>query len=157
RLLAFDRDPITREPSVEVAHEALLRAWDRLRVWLDAGRADIRAQRQLAVATTEWIAAARDPSYLLAGAPLGQVGSWAAQTELALTHDEQAFLEASSAERARQEVAEHARQQHELLLQRRAANRLRYLVGGLALFLVVALGLSVFAFNRQAAAVTNLS
>ena len=35
------------EGTVEVAHEALLRAGDRLRAWLDAGRADIRAQRQL--------------------------------------------------------------------------------------------------------------
>jgi hypothetical protein len=31
RLLTFDRDPATREPTVEVAHEALLRNWPRLR------------------------------------------------------------------------------------------------------------------------------
>lgn len=31
RLLTFDRDPITRRPVVEVAHEALLREWVRLR------------------------------------------------------------------------------------------------------------------------------
>ena len=31
RLLAFDRDPATREPTVEVAHEALIREWPRLR------------------------------------------------------------------------------------------------------------------------------
>ena len=30
RLLSFDRDPATREPTVEIAHEALLGAWDRL-------------------------------------------------------------------------------------------------------------------------------
>ena len=35
RLLTFDRDPDTREPTVEVAHEALLSAWHRLRDWLD--------------------------------------------------------------------------------------------------------------------------
>ena len=29
RLLTFDRDPLTREPTVEVAHEALLREWRR--------------------------------------------------------------------------------------------------------------------------------
>ena len=40
RLLTFDRDPITRGPTVEVAHEALLRAWGRLRQWLDANPGD---------------------------------------------------------------------------------------------------------------------
>jgi energy-coupling factor transporter ATP-binding protein EcfA2 len=30
RLLTFDRDPVTRGPTVEVAHEALIREWDRL-------------------------------------------------------------------------------------------------------------------------------
>ena len=31
RLLTFDREPATREPTVEIAHEALLGAWARLR------------------------------------------------------------------------------------------------------------------------------
>src|SRR5206468_6677858 len=47
RLLTFDRDPVTRGPTVEVAHEALLRTWGRLREWLEEGRADLRVQRQL--------------------------------------------------------------------------------------------------------------
>ena len=38
RLLSFDRDPSTREPTVEIAHEALLRAWARLRGWIDEAR-----------------------------------------------------------------------------------------------------------------------
>ena len=35
RLLTFDRDPATREPTVEVAHEALLARVGRLRDWID--------------------------------------------------------------------------------------------------------------------------
>ena len=38
RLLTFDREPATREPTVEIAHEALLGAWDRLRTWIDDAR-----------------------------------------------------------------------------------------------------------------------
>ena len=38
RLLTFDRDPVTRGPTVEVAHEALIREWSRLRTWLDEDR-----------------------------------------------------------------------------------------------------------------------
>ena len=35
RLLTSDHDDATREPTIEVAHEALLRDWPRLRGWLD--------------------------------------------------------------------------------------------------------------------------
>ena len=41
RLLTFDRDPVTRAPTVEVAHEALFREWGRLESWLDDYREDI--------------------------------------------------------------------------------------------------------------------
>ena len=47
RLLAFDRDPVTREPTVEVAHEALIREWPRLRHWLDDDRDGLRVHRHL--------------------------------------------------------------------------------------------------------------
>src|SRR5690349_7393036 len=36
RLLTLDRDPVAGDSTVEVAHEALLRAWARLHDWLDA-------------------------------------------------------------------------------------------------------------------------
>src|SRR5204862_2283472 len=42
RLLVADRDPSTREPTVEVAHESLLRSWPRLRAWLAEDRDWIR-------------------------------------------------------------------------------------------------------------------
>ncbi|KPV52166.1 hypothetical protein SE17_17085, partial [Kouleothrix aurantiaca] len=54
RLLTLDVDPQTRAPTVEVAHEALIRTWARLRGWLDASREDVRQQRRLAGAATEW-------------------------------------------------------------------------------------------------------
>ncbi len=60
RLLSFDRDPITRSPTVEISHEALLTEWTRLRNWIDGARHDVRVQRRLAEAMREWIAADRD-------------------------------------------------------------------------------------------------
>jgi serine/threonine protein kinase/DNA-binding XRE family transcriptional regulator len=53
RLISFDHDPLTRGPTVEVAHESLLREWGHLREWLDASRTDIRLQRLLATAAAE--------------------------------------------------------------------------------------------------------
>src|SRR5262245_18555686 len=121
RLLSFDRDPISRAPTVEVAHEALLREWGRLRAWLDASRADIRMQRLLAVAAADWSGAGRDPSFLLSGARLAQFEGWAAQTGVVLTQDERAFLEASLSERDRMQRAEAERRERELAQERATA------------------------------------
>jgi len=77
RLLSFDRDLQTRGPTVEVAHEALLREWSRLREWLNESRADVRMQRSLAYAAAEWNKAQRDHSFLLTGARLEQFEGWA--------------------------------------------------------------------------------
>lgn len=163
RLLTLDHDPATRVPLVEVAHEAILREWQQLRNWLDESRNDIRQQRLLAVAAADWLRSGQDASYLLRGARLGQVESWAADTGLALTPDERAFLDTSIAVQRHQEETERERQAHELALaqqaaesarhaeasQRKAANRLRYLVAGLGIFLVLAVLLSVFALDRE--------
>ena len=43
RLLSFDSDPRTGAPTVEIAHDALIVEWERLRDWIDAARDDIRA------------------------------------------------------------------------------------------------------------------
>jgi hypothetical protein len=99
RFLTFDRDPLTRAPTVEVAHEALIREWPRLRGWLAESREDLRQQRLLAQAAGEWQAAGRDPGYLLRHVRLDQFAGWVASTSVALTADERAFVEASVAAR----------------------------------------------------------
>ena len=102
RLLSFDRDPITRSPTVEISHEALLTEWTRLRNWIDGARHDVRVQRRLAEAMREWIVADRDDTYLLRGGLLEQVHGWVATTSVQLSAPEQAFLDASVAERDRE-------------------------------------------------------
>src|SRR5262249_30097471 len=47
RLLTLDRDAATRSPTVEIAHEALIREWERLRRWLDDSRESLHIQRRL--------------------------------------------------------------------------------------------------------------
>ena len=114
RLLTFDRDPLTRQPTVEVAHEALLREWVRLRHWLDESRDDVRLQRLLATAVSEWQQADENPGYLLHGARLIQYEGWATTTTVALTAAEHAFLTASITARSQRQAEEAARQQREL-------------------------------------------
>src|SRR4029077_18089447 len=61
RLLAFDRDPLTREPTVEVAHEALLVRWPRLHGWLDDDRQWLALRRHLDAAAESWETGGREP------------------------------------------------------------------------------------------------
>lgn len=104
RLLSFDRDPQTRAPTVEVAHEALFREWDRLRSWIDQQRDDILHHRAFAVEVEQWRDAGRDESYLLRGGRLEEFQSWAQDSTLTLTRLEADFLEDSvSLGRAEQE------------------------------------------------------
>jgi WD40 repeat protein/serine/threonine protein kinase len=113
RLIAFDVDLVTREPMVELAHEALLRAWVLLQEWLDASRTDIRLHRWLAAAVGEWEKSGRDHSYLLSGTRLAQYEDWRGTAGFLLTDEEVSYLDYSSARRRAQQEAEHARQARE--------------------------------------------
>jgi WD40 repeat protein len=152
RLLTLDHDPATRQATIELAHEAILRAWDRLRGWLEDSASDLHQHRQLIHATNEWIVGDRDESFLIRGARLARIESWASDTHLILTEEERAYLSASVA--ARQEKAALEQQRHEKQdrLEQRSNRRLKALVGVMALALVIAGGLTFAAisFARRA-------
>ena len=97
RLLTFDRDPSSRTPTVEVAHEALLTDWNRLKGWIDEARDDLLTRRRLESSTNEWINADCDGSFLIGGGRLEDTEVWAADSGFALTHDERRFLSESRA------------------------------------------------------------
>ena len=144
RLLTLDHDPDSRRPTVEVAHEALLREWKRLDGWLDESRADLRLRRQLARAAEEWRRAEEDASFALHGARLEQFAAWSETTELALTQGEREYLQFSAALRDEQEAAEAARQAREVRLERRARRVLQALA---AVFLLAAVISGWFAWD----------
>jgi len=127
RLLSFDRDPRSGTPTIEVAHEALMREWGRFRRWIDSGREQVRLHRRLAVATREWEGADREPSYLLRGSNLAQFELLAGESTIALTELEREFVEAST-----------AANELELARQRRQNRRLRTLLAGAVALLVLA-------------------
>ncbi len=152
RLLSLDHDPLTRSPTVEVAHEALLQEWERLREWLNTSRADVRLQRQLSTNAAEWDRAQHDLSYLLRGSRLKQYERWSTETELALTPDERAYLDASIDEHDHQAHLERERQAREARLERRAQRVLQGLVGVFLLAAVISGGLAIFAFGERTTA-----
>src|SRR5215217_5306502 len=152
RLLTFDREPSTRESTVEIAHEALLSAWERLRTWIDDAREDLRHARGLAQGAAEWRGSGGDPSFLLRGARLEQVESWAAATDLAIGRPERAYLKASTDQRDREREEEERRREREVRIERRSARRLRGLVALFAAAALIAGTLTVVATDQRGTA-----
>lgn len=152
RLFALDTDVGTRSPTVEIAHEALLREWERLRNWLNETRDDIKVQRQLALMTDEWRSAMQDASFLAHGVRLAQFEAWAETSRLVLNTHERNFLNASLAHRAQETELETERQLRERQLERRSQTFLRGLVAVLALAGIIAAVLAINASNSASEA-----
>ena len=124
RLLALDRDPATGSPTVEVADEALLSEWHRLRDWIDQHRDDLAKQASFIAAVNEWETSGRDPGFLLQGKRLDAYQTWAGSTQLRMTVTEQDFLTAAVAARDADAAGEAEREQQRLRLQRRSRRQL---------------------------------
>ena len=149
RLLVFDHDPATREPTVEVAHEMLLQAWPRLRTWLDDDREDLRTLNGVGAATESWIASDRDEGELARGGRLEIISDLADRRAETLNDAESEWVRASqaaavAAEQARTDAAERDRRQN---------RRLRAMLVAAAVFVVIAViaaGVAVVQRNRAA-------
>ena len=97
RLLTLDRDPASREPTIEVAHEALLRSWPRLQGWLDVDRDWLGQLHALSSAARSWDADGREPTELLRGPRLALISAAVDQRVESLSELDEEFLTASSA------------------------------------------------------------
>ena len=136
RLLTFDRDPVTRGRTIEVAHEALFSEWQRLGSWIDEQREDLLLRRRLADEVQEWEESGRADAYLLEGGRLVQHESWSTDTDLSLTVSDKDLL------------TESRRRENERRDRRR--RRRRGILIGFAAAAVIALVLATVAFiSRQ--------
>ena len=147
------------EDSAEVAHEALIREWQRLHEWLTDDRDGLRLHRHLTDSAHEWEAREHDVSELYRGARLAQAREWADANEGSLNESERAFLTVSIEQEQHDALEREAQSQRELeaaqklaATEHRAASRLRqrafYLAGAFVLALVLA-GIA-WVFNGQA-------
>ncbi len=138
RLLAFDRERSSREPTVEISHEALLTAWPRLRSWLDEDREGLRIRQHVEQAASSWEDRGRQPGDLYRAGRLETALEWSAEYSGNLNPAETAFLAAS------EELAA-AEQQREV----RRLRRLRRLLVVLASATVVAVAAGGLALVQQ--------
>ncbi|EME55844.1 eIF2A-related protein [Amycolatopsis decaplanina] len=130
RLLTVDAE------SVEIAHEALIRSWPRLRDWLTEDRDGLRIHRQLTDAAQAWDTLDRDPGALYRGTRLNLARDWVndPQQRAHLNALEQQFLNVSD-QAARQRT-----------------RRQRLLVATLAALLVLALAATGVAIQQRQSA-----
>ncbi len=120
--------------TAEVAHEVLIRRWPTLRRWLDEDREGLRLHRRLGNAARLWAEGGREDSDLYRGARLATALEWAEGHPEDLNAAEREFLDESRA--AGERDAER---------QRRANRRLRGLLAGAGILLVVAVAAGILA------------
>ena len=122
-----DRLLTAGDSTVEVAHEALLREWPRLRDWLDEDAEGRRLRIQITQAAAQWEGAGRDPAELFRGPRLSAALDWTATHGRELNNLEREFVAAS-----------HAASEQEARKQRRINRRLRGLLAAAVVLLVAA-------------------
>ena len=127
--------------TVEVVHEALIRGWGQLRTWMAADREFRTWQEGLRAAQRSWQASGRDEGALLRGGPLAQAEDWLVSRGEYIGETEKKYIQASADLRTRRQAERERRR--------------RLTIGGLVVGLVIALLLSVYAFNQQRTAQEN--
>ncbi len=134
RLLVTDREPTTREPTVELAHEALLERWDRLVAWVDDDRDWLVLLQHLSNAARAWESSGRAAADLYRGSRLELALEGVDSGDRGLSALEHDYLRASRDERDAVRRAEVRR-----------SNRMRRLLAAMTAALVLALVAGVVA------------
>jgi WD40 repeat protein/class 3 adenylate cyclase len=126
----FTRDRLLTmsDGTVEVAHEALLSEWPRLREWLAEDAQGRQLRLHLTEASNQWERSGREPGELYRGARLSATLDWSTLHGRELNDLEREFVAAS------RDASERESQR-----QRRTNRRLRGLLVGIGAFLVLAL------------------
>ncbi len=134
RLISADAD------TVEITHEALLSAWQRLRDWLSADQSGQRVSRRLSVAAATWRESGRDPDLLYRGGQLQIARDWVEESDSRshLTPSETDFLDTSA-----------ARQLDEQRNARRRVRRRYQLLSTVIALVLIAAGVTTYARQQQ--------
>ncbi|MCB0033386.1 MAG: hypothetical protein KDE51_05185 [Anaerolineales bacterium] len=151
-----------QEETVEVAHEAIIRKWPRLREWLDDSRESLYIQRQVADAAIDWENHSRDISLLYRGIRLAQAQERVTSPEIQLNDLEREFLSASQAAIDQAEQAEKARAEAEKAqakelsrIQQQGIRRLRTGLIIVVIISIIAIGAAFRAYSNGLAAEAN--
>ena len=150
RLLTTRRDSIDSDESddkkniadsentdfVEVAHEALIGGWPRLKNWVSKDRISIQTQHLVSSAAKEWDSSGRKVQGLLPEARLLDAEQWVGDYPEQATLVERAFVESEGR------------------VVRRQRNRVKWFAGVMAVVAVGMVVLALFAFQQRSTAIS---
>ncbi|MEM9538311.1 MAG: CHAT domain-containing protein [Cyanobacteria bacterium P01_E01_bin.42] len=128
RLLVLSRGKSPQAITVELVHEALIRAWERLQQWLEDDRGFRTFQDRLRLNASTWVNAGEEEGSLLYGTPLLEAQRWYEERGQDLGLKERQLIEASLAFQERDRRDRHSIKQRLLFV----------LVSGLAASLTLA-------------------
>lgn len=115
QLVLLGQDEATREATVELAHDALVHKWDRMRGWLAEDRDFLLWRQGLQLGVAKWERVGRDEAALLHGAFLSEAEQYEAARADDLGDTERVFIrESARAEAARLEAGEQLIRKEEL-------------------------------------------
>ncbi|MEH6372739.1 hypothetical protein V7793_00010 [Streptomyces sp. KLMMK] len=137
RRLTAARLVVLSHGTVEVAHEAVIRAWPRLQRWLHDDRDALRTHHRLTTAARTWHELGCAAGALYRGMQLAAAREWAEGHPEALNSQEAEFLSTSTA-------AAH-----------RSTRHTHQLVTALSILLILALAATAIAVQKTAAADTQ--
>ncbi len=128
RLVAIDRHQLTGEETVELTHEALIKYWERLNLWIEID-GDFRCwQEYLRTAIVRWQNSNREVGGLIRGQTL----------QTALLWDDRYSTHVSDSERDFINLSRHRQQQEIVAKQRLQRAIISGLTGGLAIVSICA-------------------
>jgi WD40 repeat protein/serine/threonine protein kinase/energy-coupling factor transporter ATP-binding protein EcfA2 len=140
RLLVVDTDP-QGEVTVSVAHEALLREWQRVKEWLTENREFLRMRDRLDSSLKLWLSRGKQKDDLLGpGLPLAEGEKLVKDFGPSLSREQTGYVYASVNERKRR---------------KRAQERIRYAVMAAISVLAIIAGLQWLRAERQRESVTQ--
>ena len=163
RLVVTSVNAATGRDEVEVAHEALIHHWPRLRNWLDQDREHLRLRQKISQDAQEWALAERNNDLLPRwNARLQEAVELSNHPHFTLNDLERAYLDACVAlrdqeeaerERQRQQELEAARQLAEA--QKRRADTARRALIGVGILLLLAIVAAGFAITQRQDAINK--
>ncbi len=125
RLLTLDRDPTSGAPVIDLAHEAIIPEWARLRSWITDAADDIRLLPMLDAAAADWSDSGEDSAHLAQGPRLERFDRLRTAGLVALTRTQARFVAASADALQAAEAADRQAAAYQRALKRQVT-RLRW-------------------------------
>ena len=146
RLLTVMHDRVRGQDMVDVAHESLIRKWERIRQWMAEGREISRQVGILRQAAWEWDRSMKNPDFLYRGARLAQLEGVMDSHSVDLTEIEKKFIWAGVARRESDQKKEIERREELLRARTRIIHRSRVI---LAVVLIAFVGMAFLFYQSN--------